>query len=154
MVVRGRGDVLPTLAAEQLAARSRFGLDEAIAVALRRHRRDKRMSQRTAAEAHGWSKSHQGRLESEPGTLRLCQVSEALSKAGCRLAVLDPDGVEIDARSVPLDELLARDRAARRFPATRPVYRVSRPPSWWAFRYASHPVWRPRWTTVTRRSVL
>jgi transcriptional regulator with XRE-family HTH domain len=141
-----------TLIHERLAAEERYDVLDAIAMAIREHRRSLGLNQRDYADAHGLSKTWVGRLESDPGSLRLVDVVASLEAGHYRLGVyLRPttpgggaagsaaddrrlelhatsDGgapaTALDAGDWPLSELLARTGANSRFPAHRVVRRV------------------------------
>lgn len=109
------------------------------------------MSQREYAAAHGISKSQQGRLEAHPEELRLQEVIAALAETGHVLTVVRAGQGRTAGTSpgVTAAELLARDGAGRRFPAARPVQRVTTPPEWWWSRHGTNLLVRePEWTTV------
>lgn len=120
-------------------------IEEQIILALRAQRRADDASQRAFAAARGWHRSLISRLETRPGELKLAQVANALDTTPYRLHLTGE-------RSLPeLEEtdLVARDRAGRRFPATRQVQPSPIGPNWWWHNEALAPgVARPapRWS--------
>lgn len=112
---------------------------------LPRARRLGEMSQRELAARLGVHQSSVARWESGTAAVPLGALVDALSAAGLRLAVLDPEGREVPA----FDRDVVRDNAGRRFPAHLDVappwpaprnrgngQRFDRPPprAWYALR--------------------
>jgi transcriptional regulator with XRE-family HTH domain len=81
--------------------------------ALRRVRRTADLSQRELARLVGVSKSCIGAAESGSSGFDVRVLARAAALAGLRLALLDPEGCEIEGMA----EGTVRDGAARRFPA-------------------------------------
>lgn len=143
----------PRATTDQLLARWRQVQDsltllDCIGLALRHQRYLDGTSQREHALRAGWSKSHQARLESDPGQLKLRDVLTALDGTGYHLELRDDlDGRLIEAFEWYPTELVARYRDGRRFPAAvNPVRWTERtwfharhgqggpPPEWTWFR--------------------
>lgn len=127
-------------------------LHEALVLALREARRRLGLSQRARAEALGWSKGQQARLEVDPGRCKLSDVERALQGSGWTLVLVQDEPAARPLlyavlRGQPVSELLARDRAGRRFPATARVQRAVTTPRWWVWRHSTYPAvpW-PEWT--------
>lgn len=153
--VRGTGVVYPTFAAELLRARETLTLGEAVGLAFRAVRRESDLSQRAYAQARGWSKTHQHRLEREADSLGLAQVVHALADTGFTLALVGqaPNGAEGEGKVLrgadwPDAELVARDHGDRRFPPTGEVRRVGRLPLWWLDRHSTGSRPPPDWTSA------
>lgn len=149
---------------------------DAIAMAIRDHRRSLGLSQRDYADAHGLSKTWVGRLESDPGSLRLVDVVASLEAGQYRLGVYlrptTPGGAAaasvpaatseagapadaLGAQAWPLTELLARTGRDARFPAHRVVRRVGYGgPEWFKRHYQCWVVVPdgPSWTAESRRA--
>ena len=111
------GDRLPSRARELARARGSLAVSDVVGLVLREHRHRSGGSQRTLADELGLSKSGLGRAEQHPGRLTLDVAARLLAVAGYRLAVLDPDGIEVDPARWGVGELLVRDAAGRRLPA-------------------------------------
>jgi hypothetical protein len=163
-----------TLIHERLAAVESYNVLDAIAMAIREHRRALGLNQRDYAAAHGLSKTWVGRLESDPGSLRLVDVVASLEAGHYRLGVYvrppTPGGTSadgrggqsleagapadaLDAHAWPLEELMARTGGNSRFPAHRAVRRVGYGgPEWFKRNYQC---WvrvpdGPSWTAESR----
>ena len=118
---------------------------DAIGLALRRQRNGDGTSQREHALRSGWSKSHQARLESNPGRLKLEDVLTALEGTSYHLELrADGDGRLVEPFEWYPTELVARFRDGRRFPAAVNPVRWT-PRTWF---YTRHPFDRsaPDWT--------
>jgi transcriptional regulator with XRE-family HTH domain len=134
------------LVEQWVAARESITVGEGVALALRRHRRSLKLSQRGYAARRGWSKSHQARLESATPALKLADVLAALEGTGYHLALHhDRDDREVDPVEWAPTELVARFRDGRRFPAAVNPERAWTAPSWF---YTRHPEAKtpPDWT--------
>lgn len=124
-------------------------LMDSIGLALRRQRNVARTSQREYALQSGWSKSHQARLETDPGRLKLADVLAALEGTSYHLELRsDDDGRLVEPFEWYPTELVARFRDGRRFPAAvNPVRWTGR--TWF---YTRHPYGTPApdWTWSRR----
>lgn len=141
------------MAREDPARGQPLSLEEQVALAVRYGRSKAGVSQRALAEALGCSQSTVSRLEGRAGGLNLETVGTAVEHAGFQLVVA-LGGVRVPDYAWEPTELLARDRAGRRFPAQRTVYPSPEGPYWWweqEFLRLSRPLGpRPQWTTVVR----
>ncbi|MDO5739432.1 MAG: hypothetical protein Q4P07_04715 [Ornithinimicrobium sp.] len=102
-----------------------------VGLALRAHRRALGASQRRYAELRGLGKSFVAKAEVDAAGISLGTVEALLEGSGFRLAVVDTSGAEITEWEST--DLVARDRAGRRFPATRAVRRSRGGPMWWTY---------------------
>ena len=84
-----------------------------VAGVLRRARRSADLSQREMAAAAGIAKSTLAAAEAGTRDLPMEALARVAAAAGLRLALVDPDGVEL----APMDDGAVRDRGGRRFPA-------------------------------------
>lgn len=166
--IRRAGYTRPTFARELLEGRARTDLAGLVGMAMRTHRRELGLPQRTYATIRGWPKSHQARLETTAEELKIGTVRTALEGTGFRLALVhDGPGIPVSS-SLPVElatgdtddelvevvrveqfidsEIVAKDAAGRRFPVTRPVRRTEHPPKWWMDRYSTWGGNGPEWT--------
>ena len=118
---------------------------ECIGLALRHRRSALRVGQREYAQSHGWSKSHQARLESAPETLKLADVLAALAGTGYHLELHHDDGRAVAPVDWAASELVARFSDGRRFPAAVNPVR-SRSTRTWFYTRHPHDVPPPSWT--------
>ncbi|WP_376715303.1 helix-turn-helix domain-containing protein [Janibacter limosus] len=86
---RGYAVPLPIEAVD--GARARLTTGARVGPVLRRHRRERSISQRALAEDLGWSRSMVGRAEVDASALSLATIERALARTGHRIAIV-PDG--------------------------------------------------------------
>ena len=114
---RGYTVPLPTEAVD--GARARVTTGTRVGLVLRRHRRERSISQRALADDLGWSRSMVGRAEVDASALSLATIERALARTGHRIAIVpdgpgSPDEITDDRWGVP--EMVARNGAGRRLP--------------------------------------
>ncbi|QDO89587.1 helix-turn-helix transcriptional regulator [Ornithinimicrobium ciconiae] len=124
-----------------------------VALAVRAARRRDGHSQRDLAHLLGWSQSRVRRLETDASSVPLSVVAEAVALGGFELAVVDPF-VTHETPAWEQTDLVARDRAGRRFPAHLEVVPCPGGPAWWwdqEYIRLRRPLGAtPTWTTVAR----
>lgn len=107
--------------------RQRITLGQRIGLVLRRHRRERRLSQRETAQEVGWSRSAFARAEVDSSALPLHKVEALLALSGHRLAIVPNTGEtarslgEDDDLAWGVPDLVARDAGRRRLPAAGTV---------------------------------
>ncbi|MDE9367108.1 helix-turn-helix transcriptional regulator [Luteipulveratus sp. YIM 133132] len=141
--------VEPTFAVEVQRARADIDAVAEIAMLLRRHRRELGLSQRELSEQIGLSKSMVGRLEADAAGVTLGAVLAALATTGHTLRAVDVAHREVAGAPPdwPTVELVARDLAGRRFPATMDVRR-SNPAAEIPYRWSRYRDDEPPWHAV------
>lgn len=107
------------------------GAVEQVGLALRAFRRSRGWSQRALAAELGMAQSVLARMERRAGEAPLQLVLDVLREAGFALVLVDDRG-QVVTDWEPTD-LVAADRAGRRFPAHREVRTSKHGPRWWLF---------------------
>lgn len=110
------GHAEPSLALEAADLRRDLRLPDIVPIAIRRYRREHRLSQRALAAEMGWSRSLVARAETTPMRLSLGQLLRIVTHSGHQLVVTTADGTPFDPVDASTPELLARDAAGRRLP--------------------------------------
>ena len=146
---RNAPETTKRLLAQWKDVRDSLTLTDSIGLALRRQRNLAGTSQREHALKSGWSKSHQARLETDPGRLKLADVLAALEGTSYHLELRrDDDGRLVEPVEWYPTELVARFRDGRRFPAAvNPVRWTGR--TWFYTRHPDDPT-TPDWTWYRR----
>lgn len=112
----------PVLSEVLTSTRARITLGQRIGLVLRRHRRERRHSQRETAQEIGWSRSALARAEIDASALPLHKVETLLALTGHRLAIVPDTGEtasalgEEDDLAWGVPDLIARDAGRRRLP--------------------------------------
>lgn len=120
---------------------------EQVGLVIRAFRRARGLSQRAFAREVGVPQSTLARLEGSASRSSLQTVVDVLAGTGHALGIVDADGevvVSFDGQ-----DLVARDRAGRRFPAHREVVAVapgSMRPMWWMLKEYFAGGDQPEWT--------
>ena len=165
--------IRPTLIGKIVAARCSLDVFTSVALAVRRGRNRRGLSQRALAGELGWGKSSVATLETRSGRLRFSAVVDGLGALGYGLAVVRRphpapgggpgssvaagfgarDGAVLVAAATPADggdwtaaELIARQSDGRRYPGHAHVVRAGFPPTWWWCRYGYGFMESPLWT--------